>query len=107
MRYFEWIVWTLLAFWTAFWFVTWLVKKREYKSGCYYDTGEVIALYGTPKTTFVSTAILVIFVFLDFNKLHLLWIYPVVNFYIDVKIAKWLCRKDRERLNKEAVDKDL
>lgn len=106
MRYFEWIVWTLLAFWTAFTFVTWLVKKREYKSGCYYDTEEVMALYAMPKKTFVSTVILVIFVFLDFNKLHLLWIYPVVNFYIGVKIAKWVCRKDGERLNKEVVGKD-
>ena len=102
MKYIEWIVWTLLTFCTLFKFVTWLYKKREYKSGCYYDTKDVITLYAVPKQTFVSTIILAVFVFLDFNKLHLLWIYPVINFGISVTIAKWVNRKDEERLNKEA-----
>ncbi len=97
----EWIVWALLAFWTALKFVTYLVKKREYKTACYYDTKEVITLYAIPKETFVSTIILVLFVFLDFNKLHLLWIYLVVNFYIRINISKWVCKKDEKRINKE------
>jgi len=91
-----------LTFWTLFKFVAWLYKKREYKSGGYYDTQEVVALYAIPKKTFVSTIILAAFIFLNFNKLHLLWIYPVVNFSISVSIAKWVNRKDEERLNKEA-----
>jgi len=102
MRYLEWIIWTLLAIYTAIMFIAWLIKKPTYKSGCYYDTKEVVALYSTPKNTFASAVILIAFVFLDFNKLHLLWIYPVVNFYIDVKISKWVLRKDEERLNREA-----
>ena len=98
----EWIVWALFAFWTAFRFSTWLVKRREYKSYCYYSTEEVIALYAIPKQTIVASIILAAFIFTDFNKLHLLWIYPMVNFYIVVKISKWVWKKDEERLNKEA-----
>ena len=93
----EWIVWSLFALWTAFRFITWLVKKREYKNYCYYNTKEVITLYAIPKETFVSTIILVLFIFLDFNKLHVLWLYPVINFYIMMKITKWVCKKDEER----------
>lgn len=102
MRYLEWIIWTLLAIYTAIMFIAWLIKKPTYKSGCYYDSGEVVTLHSIPKQTFASAVILTAFVFLDFSKLHLLWIYPVVNFYIAVKISKWVLKKDEGRLNKEA-----
>ena len=102
MRYLEWIIWTLLAIYTAIMFIAWVIKKLTYKSGCHYDTKEVVALYSIPKQTFASAVILTAFVFLDFSKLHLLWIYPAVNFYIDVRTSKWVLKKDEERLNREA-----
>ena len=104
MKYIEWIVWTLLTLWTLTKFVTWLYKKRGYKSGRYYDTKEVITIYAIPKETFASTIILAAFVAFDFNKFHLLWIYPIVNFWIRLKITQWVQRKDEERLKKE-IDK--
>ena len=97
----EWIVWTVFVVYTVLMFLTWLIKKPRYKKGHFYDTKYVITLFAIPKQTIAAAIILTFFIFVDLNKLHLLWIYPVIYFFIAVRIAKWVIRKDAEKLNKK------
>ena len=57
MNSIEWIVWTLLAFFTVALFITWSVKKRGYKKGRFYDTREVVALMFVPRFVIAASSL--------------------------------------------------
>nr|BDD44700.1 hypothetical protein 6 [bacterium] len=78
MLIFEWIIWSVFAFLTIFLCSMWFFKKKEYKKGELYDTGEVATLIGLPWILFIEGLVLITFLFIGFNKLNLLWIYPLV-----------------------------
>jgi len=101
MNSFEWIVWTLLAIFTVVLFIAWSVKKRGYKKGRFYDTREVVTLVFVPRFVIAASALLTIFLFINVSKLHLIWIYLVIYFLINVKMAKRVSKADKERLSKE------
>lgn len=91
----EWIVWSILAFITIFMGLTWFIKEREHPTGKMYDTNVVLALVATPRIVFWETIILLAFIFIDINKLNLIWIYPLVYFFISVRWAKHIDKKNK------------
>jgi len=91
----EWIVWGIFAFITISGFFTWLIMKRKYQFGEQYNTDEVLTLISLPRIFFFQAIILVLFLFININKLHLLWIYPLVYFGIMRKWAKILIKREK------------
>ena len=96
-----WIVWTLLAIFTTILIIAWLVKKQSYKKGRLYDSGEVVALISLPKCIITSIILLVVFVLVDVNKLHLIWIWPIICFFVNLRMAKQVLKADEKRLNEQ------
>lgn len=84
----EWVVWSILMLSTIFMALTWFIKEKRSPTGKKYDTNVVLALVAIPRIAFWETIILLAFIFIDINKLHLLWIYPLVYFFISIKWAK-------------------
>lgn len=74
----------------------WLYKKREYKSGEFYDSPEVVTLYTLPRVVFTLYVIFLIFYLADFNKLHLLYICPIVYFIINYVMAGRVIKEDKK-----------
>lgn len=70
MNSIEWIVWTTLAIFTAVSFITWSVKRQEYKKGRFYDTREVVTLMFVPRFVIAASTLLIIFLFINVSKLH-------------------------------------
>ncbi len=48
---------------------------------------DIMGMASLPFTTSVMGIILIIFLFLSINKLHLLWIYPIVALIFDFTIG--------------------
>jgi len=101
MNIFEWIVWTALAIFTFTMLITWFQKKRSYQHGHFYPSSEVVTLYAIPRIFLAETILLLIFLFIDVNKLNLLWLYPAIYFPITYWWAKKVVKEDEERASKE------
>jgi len=97
MNILQWIAWTGLAILTVTFFITWIYKKRSYQDGCFYDTGEVVALLTIPRVVVAETILLLVFVFIGVNKLHLLWLFPAIYFVINVMMVAKVAKADKER----------
>lgn len=89
----EWIIWAFFTFVTLVIFASWLKKKGEYRPGHIYNSDEVLALKALPKIAFIESIILTIFLFIEYSKLHLLWIYPIIYFGIQMYFAKKMIKK--------------
>jgi len=100
MNVLQWIVWTGLAISTLTSFITWIYKKRSYQDGCFYDTREVVALLTIPRVVIAGTILLLVFLFVGVNKLHLLWLFPATYFFINVMMARKVVKADKERMNR-------
>ena len=95
MNYAEWAVWGFFVLLTIFLSLAWLYKEKQYPAGRNYDTEVVMLLIGTPRFCFWASLVLIVFIFVDINKLNLLWIYPVLYFYVSLRMAKHLHKKDK------------
>ena len=97
MNTFELIIFIFFISTNTFILLTWLYKKWGYKSGEFYDSGEVVTLYVLPRVVLVQYIILLIFFFAEFNKLHLLYIYPLVYILINLTMVKKVIKEDEKR----------
>ena len=97
MEIFEWIIWIILAVFTLTSFITWKIKERGYKKGSFYDTREVVALITVPRFVIASSILLIIFLFINVNKFHLIWIYPAMYILILLRISKRVVKADEKR----------
>lgn len=100
MNTFELIIFIFFISVNTFILLVWLYKKRGYGSGEFYDTSVVITLYTLPRVVFIQYIILLIFFFVELNKLHLLYIYPLVYILINLTMAKRAIREDKKRMMK-------
>lgn len=101
MKWLEWIAWIIFSWFTIVSFITWLVKKRNYKHGQFYDTREVVSLYTIPRVVIIWSVILIGFLLIDMSKLHLLWLYPAVYIVIMLRMSKKVLRENEERVNED------
>lgn len=93
----EWIVWGILAFFTFIMLITWVYKRKRYRHGHFYSTAEVVTLYSIPRILIAETILLLSFLFVDINKLNLLWLYPAIYFFINFMMARKVEKADKER----------
>lgn len=96
----ELVVMIILASMTVVMLVTWLKKRRSYQDKQYYNTREVITLYTLPRAFFAETILLLIFLNVNegycANKLHLLYLYPIVYYSINLMVARRVTKADKE-----------
>jgi hypothetical protein len=103
MEIFEWITWIIFAVCTLVSFVTWKIKKRAYQNGTLYDSREVVARKTIPRFVIVNSTLLIIFLFIDISKFHLIWIYPGVYLIIMLRMSRRVVKEDDER-NKRSFE---
>ena len=96
MNTFELIIFILLVLFNTFLLFMWLYKKREYRGGEFYDSSEVVALYTLPRVIFTLYIIFLIFYIADFNKLHLLYICPIIYFIISCMMAGRVIKEEKK-----------
>ncbi len=93
----ETIVFCFFAFIAIIAFILWAWKRKSFKRGQFYDTAEIVTLCTLPRVAVIWLFILVIFFFLELNKLHLLYIFPIIYFIINSIQAKRILRKGDKR----------
>jgi len=100
MVIFEWIIWVLMFGVTIALLVLWIKEMKGEGSGLPDDSISLGIVCVAPRLIIPWSIILISFLFMDVNKLHLLWICPlvfllVVNLRVILKI-----RQDSESLDK-------
>ena len=90
----EFAVWTILAVFTTLFLFNWVLKKRKYRHGILLEKNERIALQAAPWVTMGWAAVLLLFLFIDYNKFYLLVIFPLFYLFVGYQIANNITKKD-------------
>ncbi|MGB2762677.1 MAG: hypothetical protein WBC21_04055 [Minisyncoccales bacterium] len=96
METFEPIIFIFFILINTFILLLWLYKKRGYKRGKLYESGETVTLYALPRVVFVLYIVFLIFYLADFNKLHLIYICPIIYFIITYEMTKRVIKEDEK-----------
>ena len=80
-------VWVILAIFTFFFLLNWISKKRKYGGEIPFEKSERISLQAAPWVAIGWATSLLLFLFVDFSKLYLLLIFPIVYTVVMFKIA--------------------
>jgi hypothetical protein len=91
MELLEWIIWAMILGLTIALFVLWLRDMKGVGRGQSRDGIAMAIVCTAPRLIITWSVILISFLFIDLNKLHLLWICPltfllVVNLRVIMKI---------------------
>lgn len=94
----EWVVWFGYLFFAIVLFFKGLEYRRELLQGKETDwTGATML----PPAMILITLILILFLFLEYNKLNLLWIAPLATFIVEQIITKIVIgNSEKQILNK-------
>ena len=90
----EFAVWTILAVFTIFFFLNWLLKKRQYRNASVLDTRQKIAEQAALWVVTAWAAVLLVFLFISLNTFYLLVIFPLVYLAANYQVAKRLTKED-------------
>jgi hypothetical protein len=91
MELLEWIVWVMMLLVTIGFSIAWADKTNSLKEGKSCDGIELILILGTPKLIIVWGIILISFLFINVNKLHLLWLF-LVSFFVNTYYTHRKCK---------------
>lgn len=83
-----WFVWGIYGVISVFLFIKSFTEHKSMIKGKPKSVTDIMGMTSLPFTTSVMGIILIIFLFLSMNKLHLLWIYPIVALIVDFTIGK-------------------
>lgn len=83
----EWFVWGIYGIMSLFFFIKSFTEYKSMLKGEPKNVTDIMGMASFPFTTSIMGIILIIFLFLNINKLHLLWIYPVVALLFDFTIG--------------------
>jgi hypothetical protein len=101
-----WFVWSIYGIMSTFFFIKSFTEYKSLQKGELKSITDIMGIAAFPFTTSVMGIILIIFLFLDIDKLHLLWIYPIIALVFDFTIGKRAGNKILEiEAENEAVDK--
>lgn len=84
----QWTVWGIYVILTMFFFVKSFTEYNSALKGDPKNAGDVIGIAAYPFITSVMGIILIILLFVDVNKLHLLWVYPTVALAFEFTIGR-------------------
>jgi hypothetical protein len=90
----EFAIWAILAVFTAFFLINWVLNKRRYRNTILFDERERIALQAAPWIVIGWTAVLLLFLLMNLNKLYLLIVFPLVYMLVNYQVSKMVTRKD-------------
>jgi len=65
------------------------------------STGSIMGIAAYPFVTFIMGIVLIALLFVNINKLHLLWMYPVVAIIFEFTIGKRAAKKVRPDLSEK------
>ena len=90
----EFAVWTILAVFTSFFLFNWVLNKWKHRHSILLEKNERIALQAAPWVTMGWAAVLLLFLFINFNKFYLLVIFPLVYLFVSYQVANRITNKD-------------
>ncbi len=93
-----WFVWGIYGIMSLFLFIKSFTEYNSLIKGKSKSVADIMGIASFPFTTSIMSIILIIFLFYDVNKLHLLWIYPIVALVFDFTIGKRAGKKVRPDL---------
>lgn len=83
-----WFVWGIYEIISVFLFIKSFTEYKSMLKGEPKSVTDIMGMASLPFTASVMGVILIIFIFLSINKLHLLWIFPIVALIFDLTIGK-------------------
>jgi len=83
-----WFVWSIYGIISVFLFIKSFIEYKSMLKGEPKSVTDIMGMASLPFTTSVMGIVLIIFIFLSINKLHLLWIYPIIALIFDFTIGK-------------------
>lgn len=83
-----WFVWSIYGIISVFLFIKSFTEYKSMLKGEPKSVTDIMGMASLPFTTSVMGIVLIIFIFLSINKLHLLWIYPIIALIFDFTIGK-------------------
>ena len=106
-----WFVWGIYGIISICLFIKSFTEYKYMLKGEAKSVADIIGIASFPFTTSVMGIILIIFLFLSVNKLHLLWIYPIVALIFEFTIGKRAGEKISpdpfEKIEKQKKAKDI
>lgn len=88
-----WVVWVALAYFVGGFLYKSLATRRSFRKGKYLKEGEILAMLSQPYISLITIIIMIVLLFVDYSKLHLLWIYPMVSAVFEFVFGRKLVRK--------------
>jgi len=83
-----WVTLMCLTAWNIFSLIKSFTLYKTFLNGTSVKAGEVIAMASQPFVSSITLIAIVCLLFIDINKIHLLWFYPVINLIFDFTIGK-------------------
>ena len=93
-----WFVWGIYGIMSLFLFIKSFTEYNSLIKGEPKSVTDIMGIASFPFTTSIMGIVLIIFLFYDVNKLHLLWIYPIVALIFDFTIGRRAAKKARPDL---------
>jgi hypothetical protein len=87
-------VWAILAIFTFFFLLNWVLKQRRYGRAILFEKRERIALQAAPWVIIGWATALLLFLFVDISELYLLLIFPLVYIVVMYQVASNITKKD-------------
>lgn len=84
----QWVVWALYAIITPILFIKSFTEYNSALKGEPKNAAGVIGIAAYPFVTSIMGIVLIVMLFVDINKLHLLWAYPLVASIFEFSIGK-------------------
>jgi hypothetical protein len=84
----SWLTLICFAVWNIFSLIKSFTLYKAFLNGTSVNAGEIIAMAAQPFTSSVTLIAIACLLFIDVNKFHLLWFYPVISIIFDLTIGK-------------------
>lgn len=96
-----WFVWGIYGIMSLFLFIKSFTEYNSLLKGEPKSVTDIMGIAAFPFTTSIMGIVLIVFLFLDVSKLHLLWIYFIVSLFFDFTIGKRAGNKFLEETEKD------
>lgn len=94
----QWTIWLAYAFFAATLFLKGIKEDKTLKAG---GIGDISAAKALPPAMTLVAIVLVIFLFIDVNKFHLLWITPLLTLLVELPMGfLWTRRAEKHLFDK-------
>ena len=84
----EWFIWGIYMLMSIFYFVKSFTEYNSMLKGEPKSDTDLMGMASFPFTTSIMFVVLIIFLFVDISKFHLLWLYSIVAIIFDLTIGK-------------------